>query len=93
MLFLYRPPQTWMPYYLPRNPQQQREYNMELQEKFDATRRNPAPLPAPDKPLTAKLRELADLHESGVLSDDEFASFKAKLLEDEGDDQGDGGTT
>jgi hypothetical protein len=82
MLFLNRPPQTWMPYYLPRNPQQQREYNLRMQEKFNATRRLPAPEPEPARPLTAKLRALADLRDSGVLSDDEFAAFKAKLLEE-----------
>ena len=34
--------------------------------------------PAPD--LTAQLQQLAQLHESGVLSDEEFASAKQKLL-------------
>jgi hydrogenase maturation factor HypE len=30
--------------------------------------------------LTGKLKELADLHSAGVLSDAEFAAAKAKLL-------------
>ena len=30
--------------------------------------------------LTAKLQQLADLHNSGVLTDEEFAAAKAKLL-------------
>ena len=34
--------------------------------------------PAPD--LTAQLQQLGQLHESGVLSDEEFASAKQKLL-------------
>jgi hypothetical protein len=34
--------------------------------------------PAPD--LTAQLEQLAQLHTSGVLTDEEFASAKAKLL-------------
>jgi Short C-terminal domain len=34
--------------------------------------------PAPD--LTAQLQQLADLHTSGVLSDEEFATAKQKLL-------------
>jgi len=34
--------------------------------------------PAPD--LTAQLQQLAQLHESGVLSDEEFAAAKQKLL-------------
>jgi hypothetical protein len=41
----------------------------------------PAPVqqtPADD--LTAKLQQLADLHNSGVLTDEEFAAAKAKLL-------------
>jgi hypothetical protein len=38
-----------------------------------------APAAAED-PLIAKLKQLADLHASGVLDDAEFASAKAKLL-------------
>ena len=38
-----------------------------------------APAPAQDD-LTSKLQELAQLHNSGVLTDDEFAAAKAKLL-------------
>jgi len=34
--------------------------------------------PAPD--LTAKLKQIAELHESGVLTDEEFAAAKQKLL-------------
>lgn len=49
----------------------------------------PPPAPAPAAPaapasggddLTAKLVQLAQLHEAGVLSDEEFAAAKAKLL-------------
>ena len=42
-----------------------------------------APVPAPRAagPSTAdQLNQLADLHNQGVLSDDEFAAAKAKLL-------------
>jgi hypothetical protein len=39
----------------------------------------PAPAPAGDD-LTAKLQQLATLHTQGVLSDEEFAAAKAKLL-------------
>lgn len=35
--------------------------------------------PAQDD-LTAKLQQLADLHNSGVLTDEEFAAAKQKLL-------------
>ena len=43
----------------------------------------PAPAPAaaaPEADLTAQLAQLGSLHSSGVLSDAEFASAKAKLL-------------
>jgi Short C-terminal domain len=35
--------------------------------------------PAPPDPI-AQLKELADLHTSGVLTDEEFAAEKAKIL-------------
>ena len=38
-----------------------------------------APAPAQND-LTSKLQELAQLHNSGVLTDEEFAAAKAKLL-------------
>ncbi|MFZ0528928.1 MAG: SHOCT domain-containing protein [Propionicimonas sp.] len=37
------------------------------------------PAPVEDE-MTAKLRQLADLHAAGILSDEEFASAKAKAL-------------
>jgi hypothetical protein len=43
----------------------------------------PPPQPAPAAPaddLTAKLQQLAELHNSGVLTDEEFAAAKQKLL-------------
>ena len=41
----------------------------------------PAPAPAPAAPdLTAQLQQLAQLHNAGVLNDDEFAAAKQKLL-------------
>ena len=40
----------------------------------------PPPPQAPAQDLTAKLQELAKLHESGVLTDEEFAAAKQKLL-------------
>jgi hypothetical protein len=43
-----------------------------------------APLPQPQAPaqddLTAKLQDLAQLHNSGGLTDEEFSAAKAKLL-------------
>lgn len=35
---------------------------------------------APTKDVTAELQKLAELHNSGVLSDEEFAAAKKKLL-------------
>jgi hypothetical protein len=39
-----------------------------------------APAPAPVDSGTAKLQELAQLHMQGILTDEEFASAKAKVL-------------
>jgi hypothetical protein len=39
----------------------------------------PAPAPAADD-VTAQLEKLAQLHTSGVLTDEEFAAGKAKIL-------------
>jgi hypothetical protein len=36
--------------------------------------------PAPAADLTAQLQQIAQLHEAGVLSDEEFAAAKQKLL-------------
>ena len=35
---------------------------------------------APAKDVTAELQKLADLHKSGVLTDEEFSAAKKKLL-------------
>jgi Short C-terminal domain len=87
LLFLYRPRQTWMPYRVPREPRQQDAYNRQLQDSFAATRRVPAPQPqwegaglASTQDPIAALKELAQLHESGILNDEEFATAKAKVL-------------
>jgi hypothetical protein len=87
MLFLYRPRQTWMPYRVPRPYTQQQAYNLQLQQRFDATRRVApyAPEVATESSSAARdpiadLEELDGLHRSGVLSDTEFSLAKAKLL-------------
>jgi hypothetical protein len=54
----------------------------ELQQQVaaqQAATQVPAAAPGGDD-VVAKLQELAQLHSSGVLSDEEFASAKAKLL-------------
>ena len=57
----------------------------DMQAQLDAMSQQPAPPPAAAAPaagddLMAKLKQLADLHAAGVLSDEEFAAAKAKLL-------------
>jgi putative oligomerization/nucleic acid binding protein len=39
-----------------------------------------APPPAPEEDETAQLQNLAQLHNQGVLTDEEFAAAKAKIL-------------
>jgi len=39
-----------------------------------------APAPAPQEDNISKLRELGELHAQGILTDEEFAAQKAKLL-------------
>lgn len=38
------------------------------------------PAPAPEETPIARLKELGGLHDSGVLTDEEFAAAKAKIL-------------
>lgn len=40
----------------------------------------PAPVAAPAQDRITQLKELASLHDTGVLTDEEFASEKAKIL-------------
>jgi hypothetical protein len=60
---------------------QQKEEEQAAQEPQQAA---PPPAPAapaaPQDPDVAKLQELAQLHSQGVLSDEEFAAAKAKVL-------------
>lgn len=39
-----------------------------------------APAPAPEEDAIARLKELGGLHDSGVLTDEEFTAAKAKIL-------------
>jgi Short C-terminal domain len=80
VLFLYRPRQTWMPFALPRNRTDQAAYNRRMQERFDSTRRVPPAVPAAPRDPVADLKQLGELHQTGVLTDAEFADAKAKLL-------------
>jgi len=40
----------------------------------------PAPAPAEAVDLSAEIQKLADLHGQGILTDEEFAAAKAKLI-------------
>jgi Short C-terminal domain len=84
MLFLLRPRQTYMPYALPRDRVQQDAYNQQSREAYASTRRVApgAPVAASGDPV-ADLKDLAELHKSGALTDAEFAAMKAKVLDPE----------
>lgn len=82
MLFLYRPRQTYMPFRRPRSRMEQDQYNLRMQQAFSVTHQVPPAAPAAaagDDPV-ARLRDLAQLHESGALTDAEFAAAKAQVL-------------
>jgi len=59
------------------------KYDQQAQEQAAAQAPPPAaPAPAapPEDETVSKLQELAQLHTQGVLSDEEFAAAKAKIL-------------
>jgi hypothetical protein len=58
------------------------KYDAQEQER-DAKERKygqPSRAPAPEEDATAQLQNLAALHTQGVLTDEEFAAAKAKIL-------------
>ena len=80
-----------MPFRVPRQPTQQVAYNRQLQESYVATHRvapssisteaaSAGSSATPRRDPVADLKDLAELHKSGVLSDAEFTAAKAKLL-------------
>ena len=50
------------------------------QQQQAAPQQAPAPAPAQSSPMIDQLNQLAALHQQGVLTDDEFAAAKAKLI-------------
>jgi hypothetical protein len=52
----------------------------DLEQQQQAAPAPPAPAPAQPSPMASQLNELAALHKQGVLTDDEFAAAKAKLI-------------
>ena len=70
-----------MPFALPRNRMPQAQYNRQLQDNFASTRRvAPAVPAAAERDRMIDLQRIGELHESGVLTDDEFEAAKARLL-------------
>ena len=52
----------------------------QAQQQAQAQQAQAPPAAAPTKDVTAELQKMADLHKSGVLTDEEFAAAKKKLL-------------
>jgi hypothetical protein len=76
VLFLLRPRQAWMPFTLPRDMTTQAGYRRALSAAPYAP---PTPPTAPPD-ATTRLRQLGELHQSGALTDAEFATAKARVL-------------
>ena len=55
--------------------QQQQQY-----QQYAPPPVTPAPAAAPEQDANAQLQNLAQLHSQGVLTDEEFAAAKAKIL-------------
>ena len=69
------PPQYQQP--PPQYQQPPPQYQQPPQQQYQQP---PAPAPAASSPMIDQLNQLADLHQQGVLTDDEFAAAKAKLF-------------
>jgi hypothetical protein len=55
-------------------------YDQQDAQQAAAAAPPPAPAAAPEDDTTAQLQNLANLHAQGVLTDEEFAASKAKIL-------------
>jgi hypothetical protein len=60
---------------------QQQAQQQQAAQAPQAQQQAPAAAPAPPQDVSVELKKLADLHSSGVLTDQEFAESKKKLLE------------
>ena len=62
--------------------QNEKYYNQAQEQQAAAAAAAPPPAPAApaEDDTTAKLQQLAALHSQGILSDEEFAAAKAKVL-------------
>jgi len=59
---------------------QRRALEQQEAEAYEQSTQSAGTAEGGDDPLIAKLKELASLHQSGALTDDEFARAKARLL-------------
>lgn len=60
--------------------QAQPQAAIEQAKQQGATQAAAAAPPAPPRDVTTELQKLAELHKSGVLTDEEFAAAKKKIL-------------
>ena len=60
--------------------QQQQQAEVAQAKQQGAAEAQAAAPAAPTKDVTAELQKLADLHKSGVITDEEFSAAKKKLL-------------
>ena len=60
--------------------QKQQQAQQQQAAQAQQAQQAPAAVAAPNKDVSVELKKLADLHTSGVLTDQEFADSKKKLL-------------
>jgi len=60
--------------------QEQQQWEQQQQQMAAQAPAQQAPAPAQQEDPMERLKQLAQLHDSGVLTDEEFASAKAKIL-------------
>jgi hypothetical protein len=60
--------------------EEQEEYEQQLAAQEQYPPPAPSQAPAPQDDMIDKIQQLSSLHESGVLTDEEFVAAKAKLL-------------
>ena len=60
--------------------EQQEEFAQHLAAQQQYAQPAPSQAPVPQDDMIDKIQELSSLHQSGVLTDEEFAAAKAKLL-------------
>jgi hypothetical protein len=69
-----------MPFALPRDMTTQAGYREQLNDRSRAGAPYVPPVPPTPRDPAARLRQLGELHRSGALTDEEFATAKAQVL-------------